>query len=131
MQNHLSVRSSWPVNPWLFMASVIRFPLRQVFPSPKNHVLKVRTPCILIWGLFLGPALPQDCAYPSMTSSPDGKGVVLFGCVENAQVTDTIFKMTSINGRLTWEKMSQKLQHPRMNSVGMLIPNEFVRCFKN
>ena len=66
-----------------------------------------------------------------MTSSPDGKGVVLFGCVENAQVTDTIFKMTSINGRLSWEKMSQKLQHPRMNSVGMLIPNEFVRCFKN
>ena len=65
-----------------------------------------------------------------MISSPDGRGVVLIGCVENAQVTDTIFEMISINGTLTWEKMSQKLQHPRMNSVGMLIPDDFISCFE-
>ena len=66
-----------------------------------------------------------------MISSPDGNGVVLIGCVQNAEVTDIIFEMISINGTLTWEKMSQKLQYPRMNSVGMLIPNDFASCFEH
>ena len=72
-----------------------------------------------------GPDLPQDCSYPSMVTSPNGQGVMLVGCVEHAQVTDTIYELVATNDTLVWRPMDQNLTYPRMNSVSVLVSDEF------
>ena len=64
-----------------------------------------------------------------MVTSPDGKGVILIGCVENGQVTETIYELSAAPNRtLIWNKMLQKLQFPRMNAAVMPIPDELTKC---
>ena len=75
--------------------------------------------------------MPKGCLYPSMVTSPDGKGVILLGCLyeQNGELIpdDKIYELRpDMNGDLTWNIMQQKMKYARGQTITMLIPDDFV-----
>ena len=62
-----------------------------------------------------------------MVTSDNGNSVILLGCYEDRE---SIYKMkaSTTAGALIWEKMPQKLQFPRTETVAMLVPDKLVKC---
>ena len=62
-----------------------------------------------------------------MITSPDGKGVIVLGCLQNPEA---IYKMTSdIFGDLQWTKLQQTLKYPRFDRPVISYINEsLVSC---
>ena len=61
-----------------------------------------------------------------MLTSPDGQGVMLFGCYENPQ---SFYELRNdVDGFLTWRKMPFELKYPRYDTIAMGIPDEMSAC---
>ena len=62
-----------------------------------------------------------------MVTLDNGKSVILLGCYEDRE---SIYKMkaSTPNGPLIWEKLPQRLQFPRTETVAMLVPDSLVKC---
>ena len=75
---------------------------------------------------LIGPNLIESCRSSSMVTSPNGEGVILFGCGE--ENPEEIYELINTNGTLYWKRMLQKLKYPRSSSISMLVPDELVTC---
>ena len=62
-----------------------------------------------------------------MVTIDNGNSVILLGCYEDRE---SIYKMkaSAADGSLIWEKLPQKLQFPRTETVAMLVPDTLVKC---
>ena len=60
-----------------------------------------------------------------MVKSPDGKGVILFGCPEN---TGLFYELVNSDGQLSWKEMQQSLKYPRYCPVSALVPDKMANC---
>ena len=73
--------------------------------------------------------------FASNMITPQNKNntALLFG---GLQVTDSfrysddpnIYELSSIDGKLEWKTSGHKLKYPRVGTVGMLVPDNFVNC---
>ena len=76
----------------------------------------------------LGPDLPEPCSYSSIVTYEDSQGqkVLVTGCDENPE---KIYELSGMSDHLEWRTLTNNFQHPRSNTVAMVIPDEFTHCF--
>ena len=71
--------------------------------------------------MFVGPPLPYSYYYSAMATSPDGRGVILFGgWNEGTGKQDKILELRF--GSNEWTVLPQKLNQPRGEHVVIPIP---------
>ena len=72
--------------------------------------------------MFAGPDLPYRLSYSAMATSPDGRGVILFGGYNWDKVAkeDTLLELKF--GADKWTPLPQKLNQPRDFHVVIPIP---------
>ena len=78
--------------------------------------------CNLYFNIFAGPPLPYKIAYSAMDTSPDGRGVILFGGYSKDKGTseDTILELRyDSNNQMMdrWTRLPQKLKTVRSDHV--------------
>ena len=67
----------------------------------------------------------ETCSEANLVKSPDGKGVILFGCPEN---TGSFYELFNSDGQLSWKEMQQRLKYPRFCPVSALVPDKMANC---
>ena len=72
--------------------------------------------------MFVGPPLPYSYYYSAMATSPDGRGVILFGgyspdkdLILSKGIDDTLLELRY--GSDEWITLTQKLKQPRREHV--------------
>ena len=70
-----------------------------------------------------GPNLPLKLEYPTMVTSPTGKGVIAMGGRSSRRASKAMFELSA---SMQWTRLDQTLQIQHQASLAIPIPDELV-----